>query len=631
MTASIVGRNAIRSSGNNPFDITLSGTGSDRLILVIATGTGYNAPTLDSLMVNGQTGIEVAYSSTPSSQGAGISVQVFTDNQHPNSGTFTFTPAWSAISQSAYLVYEIQDAPQSAPFINEFVPSPVVADLADATMSATLSSSSGLLSIFYAGMGTNSSAIATASNVSPNLANLNDVGDGTSINSWIAAYDDAVIATNSETYSVDVSLGRADGTGDHIFAGAISINAIPPNQPPSADDDSFTIFTNAQVGDVVGTVPVSDSDGTVASASITGANFGISTVGQITVISTSGLTVGTITENATFTDNDGDSTVVTITVTVTAPVLSIDSIDYANPTIGDQITVGHSDALGTLTTPDFTISSQNGTQAVIDIPDITSLVLTGETYPTINFDEAVTITLSDGTNTADVELTGIQKPIDTYFAEITSIPTGSDFENDVGATAGMFAYYYDVTGNLTVFADTGQVLTDGGGGSYSYKIYNGEWGAPTTNTIAPSLIYSDPFPVTVNPPTGYSVVTLTGIDSNSWLNDPDYISNAGGDANNIGIGDQIVYQNTTIEDGETVVISASGLPSMPNAGAQTANQTIDWFYLDAQDGYAAGQHATLTLIVPPTRTHLLTQTIDLNQWVAGSSGLVRGNDKTGAL
>lgn len=104
------------------------------------------------------------------------------------------------------------------------------------------------------------------------------------------------------------------------------------------------------------------------------------------------------------------------------------------------------------------------------------------------------------------------------------------------------------------------------------------------------------------PPTGFSVVTLTGVDANSWLNDPDYIGNIGGDANNIGIGDQLVYQNTTNEAGHAVTISSVGLSNMPGASAETANQTISWFYLDAQDSYAAGPTAVLTLLAPTITT-----------------------------
>lgn len=106
---------------------------------------------------------------------------------------------------------------------------------------------------------------------------------------------------------------------------------------------------------------------------------------------------------------------------------------------------------------------------------------------------------------------------------------------------------------------------------------------------------------TLLPPTGYSATTLTSIHAESVYADADYTANAGGDANNISIGDQIVYKNTTNEAGTAVVLAADGTYSFPNAVADnvTASQTIDWFYLDAQDSYGAGADAVLTVL-----THL---------------------------
>jgi hypothetical protein len=138
---------------------------------------------------------------------------------------------------------------------------------------------------------------------------------------------------------------------------------------------------------------------------------------------------------------------------------------------------------------------------------------------------------------------------------------------------------------------------------------------------------SVPYSATLTPPTGYSVVTLTSINSNSWLNDPDYIANAGGDANNIGAGDQFIYDNL----GGTLSFSNDGLPTLTGASNNLSSTFVDWFYLDAQDGYAAGAHATLELLLPDNKVNLAPLTINLSQYQAGSLGKVRGNDKEGLL
>ena len=103
---------------------------------------------------------------------------------------------------------------------------------------------------------------------------------------------------------------------------------------------------------------------------------------------------------------------------------------------------------------------------------------------------------------------------------------------------------------------------------------------------------------TLLPPSGYSATTLTSIHAESNYAKADYTTNAGGDANNISIGDQIVYKNTTNEAGTAVVLAADGTYSFPNAVADsvTASQTVDWFYLDAQDSYAAGADAVLAVL-----------------------------------
>jgi len=102
------------------------------------------------------------------------------------------------------------------------------------------------------------------------------------------------------------------------------------------------------------------------------------------------------------------------------------------------------------------------------------------------------------------------------------------------------------------------------------------------------------------PPTGYDFIALAAISTHSFLFGSVYTGNAGGDVNNIGVGDQIVYQSTTIEAGTDVAISDRGIVTMRNGVADnvTQNQTISWFYLETQEAYLASNTATLTLLAP---------------------------------
>lgn len=507
MTASIVSRSAFEPGGNNTFDVTLSGTGSNRLIIVIGIATAGGAQTLNSLSVNGVSGTQVA-SGTPTSevQYGNISIYVFTDSQHPGAGTFTFTPAWSAAAGSAYLVYELSDAAQADPFITGFTSPNATPNVSTATVTATLSGADGLLGFFIAGLATAGSAAPTTSNASASLANSISSLDGTTV-AWLGGYDDAVVSSASEVYSVDVDLNRTAAVSDNIFPIAFAVNPVPPNQPPTADDDTFSIFSNVQNGDEVGTYTATDIDGTVVSYSITGTTLAINNAGVITIADNTGITAGTpITATVTATDDDGATDTAVITVNVTAPKPGIQTV---------------------------------GT------------IRLGETVPA-TVDNAVDLS-------AATTVTATYGGVSVTVSNITA--------NSFDFTAPSAGLQLGVNHDLIVTAD-------------------GE----------SSIAWSQAF----LPPTGYDYVVLTGIDTNSWLNKPQYTGNAGGDANNIGASDQIVYKNTTNEAGTAVTISAVGLPEMPNAVADnvTANQTINWFYLDAQDGYAAGPAAVLTLYSP---------------------------------
>lgn len=333
-----------------------------------------------------------------------------------------------------------------------------------------------------------------------------EAGIGTNavtVTDWDLEFTDA--ANDDFSLLATSQLLGAGSIGNNIGVDQTQVNVDPVLDTPQADVtiqegqtgtiDAGANFSDANAGD---TLTFSDDLNIGAE---TGFGFNTST-GVITYEGTQ--VEGVYSVEITASDGNGGSYPTdSFTITVTAPALSIDSIDDANPTVGDQITVGHSNALDTLTTPDFTISSQDGTEAVLDIPDITSLVLTGETYPTINFDEAVTITLSDGTNTADVNLTGIQKPAGTLFAEITENNANGVYNPTPSIVAGMFGYFYEIVGNWVIDPATGLNAVDPAGGSFKYKIYNGEWGAEQTRAIAAE--------------TEAPVITLKGNASMVWV------------------------------------------------------------------------------------------------------------------
>ena len=483
MTASIVTKHAPITgllSGNATFDVALTGTGVNRTIFVVAQSTAGGAQTLNNLTLNSLSGEEIASYSSPTSAYANFSLYAFNESVHPGAGTFTFAPTWSAAAGCTYIVIETQDAAQAAPYINDIDPPTYSEDVETTSLTATLTDSTGLLGIFIAAAVDGSYFAATLSNISANLTG-EQATDNTNETMWLSVSHDVSIASNSEVYTADFDNGRAGVPTDNVYAVAFAVNDVPINQPPSAEDDSFNIFTNAQVGDVVGTVPVSDSDGTVTSASITGTNFDIDTAGEITVISTSGLSVGTITEDATFTDNDGDSTVVTITINVTAPQLAISSVSSYSVAANANFTVSYNNADAaisafiTLNNTDYALTKVSDTNGVATftapfLPDFGDF--------TANFDTDLTVNITDGTTTTQFpqafRVQKIAAATDTIGVITTPSPVG-DYKDVVGDPTGATSYRQSLTGDSTGDIATG-LYTVTQAASARYRLYDGVWG-----------------------------------------------------------------------------------------------------------------------------------------------------------
>ena len=91
-------------------------------------------------------------------------------------------------------------------------------------------------------------------------------------------------------------------------------------------------------------------------------------------------------------------------------------------------------------------------------------------------------------------------------------------------------------------------------------------------------------------------------------------------------GDQVVYDLTSAPSAIPFSVTATG--EFVFDYAPTASQTVSRYVIQADGSVGTVGVATFTVI--HTKTNLTTQTIDLNAWVAGSAGVIRGDDKTGA-
>lgn len=205
----------------------------------------------------------------------------------------------------------------------------------------------------------------------------------------------------------------------------------------------------------------------------------------------------------------------------------------------------------------------------------------------------------NGGTVQDTFVLTVTAPADTITA-VTTVRLGEAFTI---TTSGLT----DLTTATTITATLGGIALTGQANVTATTV---DFNAPSEglqlNASHDLIVTIDSVPTAAsselfNVPTGKGLATLSSVDADSWLNDPDYNANAGGDANNIGPSDQIIYDLLSSPDGESVTIDSLGLIEIASADALMPTQTIDWFYLDAQDGYLAGPVQTLTIDVAPQR------------------------------
>lgn len=289
---------------------------------------------------------------------------------------------------------------------------------------------------------------------------------------------------NTSTHVIPDTVGTAV-----LSANAGGYTLFAPNQDPQLDtpnpDVSIQIgqigsidfgsnFSDANVGDVL-TFSISP-DITLQTGWTWNSSTGVASYdGTQEILAAADYTI-------TATDGNGgtDATDV-VNIQVTPLALVVDTISDITPDVGSQITVDTSNALGLLTAGDFNIASQNAGQVVIDIPNPTIFILSGQTYPTLPFLADVDIPLSDGTNTANATVQ-IQPEAGWTYTEITDIHADGYYSEIQGLAVGMFAYWRVASGDVIFDATDGRASSGTDGGSVEIRFYNGEWG--TVGTIS---------------------------------------------------------------------------------------------------------------------------------------------------
>lgn len=199
--ASVVSRQTAGGNGVT-YNPTFLGTGTDRLIMVIASIRSFGVDSnLTALTLDGAAADSISLLfRNPFDYYANTYVAFFSDTKHPGAGTFALTPTWSVIGPETYAIYELDGAPQSSPFIT----TPVIENFQGVTtagkaLSLTLLDAAGALGFDCVACADNSNMSgSTVTGLSANLANqVDQVFGGNRL--W--CQEDPSVDTASEVYS----------------------------------------------------------------------------------------------------------------------------------------------------------------------------------------------------------------------------------------------------------------------------------------------------------------------------------------------------------------------------------------------------------------------------------------------
>jgi len=309
------------------------------------------------------------------------------------------------------------------------------------------------------------------------------------------------------------------------------------NQAPVADDDTYSIQTDAQNNDVIATYVATDSDGTIANYSIDGAVLGIhATTGVISLLDNAGLVAGTpITATVTATDDDGASDTALITVNVTALALVIDSITAGPIYAGDSITINHSNASSsgktyTINGQAISETSQDGATSVLPCPEPKSF---GDR--TLYYGVDLTIEITDGSDTDAVTFQIVPTVGDSY--EETLALTGFNGPTYAPGLATADNGYCEVlTGTVTVDLVNGTATSDDGGSIRLWYQDEGDsiWSVPIDRAIPAGVVIDTTAPT----------IALNGDNPLEVIQDSAWSDPGATVSDNVDVNKQITADNT---------------------------------------------------------------------------------------
>jgi hypothetical protein len=203
--------------------VTLTPSGSNKALIIIATAFSGNVRTLDTITIGGKSGTILVNASKNKSGGNAISTAVVSlkDVDHPGSGVQSIVSNWSdSVSAVSFTVLEYDDIDQTA-FIAGFSSFSEVDTANNAVRSVTLTSQIGNHGIAYAASTGQATASGSGHVGGANLTPREKENNGKNSTS---VETDASVASSSEQY--DFTMNHDGNTMDSIMIGTFALIPI---------------------------------------------------------------------------------------------------------------------------------------------------------------------------------------------------------------------------------------------------------------------------------------------------------------------------------------------------------------------------------------------------------------------
>lgn len=512
MTSVVARHQGLGFSGTGPITMTLDGSGTDRLIVAVISARNGEDVTLSGATIEGNAGTVVAQYYTFVDKACNTYIIVFNDAAHPGAGSASITLG-TTLGTSAAVVYELQNAPQSAPFmtIDTTATSADVSEIVGGTtFTQTVAGQAGNLGIFFLGMADDSFWDSTVS-FSGNLSNP-QVTDG--VNAHVHTAEVSSIADASEDYAITIDSIDAGSTPDQGQYGVMSFLSADVTAPsflvgPTAITATTTGHTISGQIDEAGTIyavqtAAASSAPTAAqiklgqdSTSSAAIDSGSAVVGaeQTGEIILNGGAANTAYRYWVYAEDDegtpNQSTPVSVDATTAAVGVSVVDVSPAIPAPGQTVVITVS---GTVNATGKTLT-YNGNVITVNSQDLNTLTVNSWPYPwelsapNVDFNTNYVLRVTDAGSSGQSNVQTQPATGEDYFTVtgMATVPDESIYSNDVGLADGDKHWGYFSNGGASGSITTNGLLRNVENGAiYTYRLRDetdGLWGGSANATV----------------------------------------------------------------------------------------------------------------------------------------------------